>query len=229
VKESKIVDSDARQGTLVSFIPDEKIFGNYHFINEYVEKMLWNYAYLNTGLTIVYNGQKFHSENGLLDLLTQNISGPILYPIIHLRGYDIEVAMTHSNQQYGEEYYSFVNGQHTTQGGTHQGAFREAVVKTIRDFYKKDFEAVDVRTSIIAAVSIKVQEPVFESQTKTKLGSQEIGPKGPSVKAFIGDFLKTELDNFLHKNPETAQAILQKIQQSERERKDLQGYSKVSS
>ncbi|MBL7884827.1 MAG: type IIA DNA topoisomerase subunit B, partial [Bacteroidia bacterium] len=227
-KETKIVDSDARQGTLVTFIPDEKIFGNYHFLNEYVEKMLWNYAYLNTGLSIIYNGQKFHSENGLLDLLTQNISGPILYPTIHLRGYDIEVAMTHSNQQYGEEYYSFVNGQHTTQGGTHQGAFREAVVKTIRDFFKKDFEAVDVRTSIIAAVSIKVQEPVFESQTKTKLGSQEVGPKGPSVKAFIGDFLKTELDNYLHKNPETAQAILQKIQQSERERKDLQGIQKLA-
>ena len=227
-KESKITDSDARQGTLVNFIPDEKIFGKYHFINEYVEKMLWNYAYLNTGLTIVYNGQKFYSENGLLDLLTQNINGPILYPTIHLRGYDIEVALTHSNQQYGEEYYSFVNGQHTTQGGTHQGAFREALVKTIRDFYKKDFEAVDVRTSIIAAVSIKVQEPVFESQTKTKLGSQEIGPKGPSVKSFIGDFLKTELDNFLHKNPETAQAILQKIQSSERERKDLQGIQKLA-
>jgi topoisomerase-4 subunit B len=227
-KETKIVESDARMGTLVSFIPDEKIFGNYHFINEYVEKMLWNYAYLNTGLTIVYNGQKFYSENGLLDLLTQNINGPILYPTIHLRGYDIEVAMTHSNQQYGEEYYSFVNGQHTTQGGTHQGAFREAVVKTIRDFFKKDFEAVDVRTSIIAAVSIKVQEPVFESQTKTKLGSQDIGPKGPSVKAFIGDFLKNELNNFLHKNPETAQAILQKIQQSERERKDLQGIQKLA-
>lgn len=228
LKETKIVDSDARQGTLVTFTPDEKIFGNYHFINEYVEKMLWNYAYLNTGLTIMYNGQKFHSENGLLDLLTQNINGPILYPTIHLNGYDIEVAMTHSNQQYGEEYYSFVNGQHTTQGGTHQGAFREAVVKTIRDFFKKDFEAVDVRTSIIAAVSIKVQEPVFESQTKTKLGSQEIGPKGPSVKSFIGDFMKTELDNFLHKNPETAQAILQKIQQSERERKDLQGIQKLA-
>ncbi len=227
-KETKIVESDARMGTLVSFIPDEKIFGNYHFINEYVEKMLWNYAYLNTGLTIVYNGQKFYSENGLLDLLTQNINGPILYPTIHLRGYDIEVALTHSNQQYGEEYYSFVNGQHTTQGGTHQGAFREAVVKTIRDFFKKDFEAVDVRTSIIAAVSIKVQEPVFESQTKTKLGSQDIGPKGPSVKAFIGDFLKNELNNFLHKNPETAQAILQKIQQSERERKDLQGIQKLA-
>jgi topoisomerase IV subunit B len=228
LKEDKITASDARKGTLVTFIPDEAIFGNYHFINEYVEKMLWNYAYLNTGLTINYNGQKFHSENGLLDLLSQNIDGPILYPTIHLKGYDIEVAMTHSNQQYGEEYYSFVNGQHTTQGGTHQGAFREAVVKTIRDFFKKDFEAVDVRTSIIAAVSIKVQEPVFESQTKTKLGSQEIGPKGPSVKAFIGDFLKTELDNFLHKNPEVAQAILQKIQQSERERKDLQGIQKLA-
>ena len=227
-KETKIVESDARMGTLVSFIPDEKIFGNYHFINEYVEKMLWNYAYLNTGLTIVYNGQKFYSENGLLDLLTQNINGPILYPTIHLRGFDIEVALTHSNQQYGEEYYSFVNGQHTTQGGTHQGAFREALVKTIRDFFKKDFEAVDVRTSIIAAVSIKVQEPVFESQTKTKLGSQDIGPKGPSVKAFIGDFLKTELNNFLHKNPEVAQIILQKIQSSERERKDLQGIQKLA-
>lgn len=228
LKEDKLTASDARKGTLVTFTPDETIFGNYHFINEYVEKMLWNYAYLNTGLTINYNGQKFHSENGLLDLLTQNINGPILYPTIHLKGYDIEVAMTHSNQQYGEEYYSFVNGQHTTQGGTHQGAFREAVVKTIRDFFKKDFEAVDVRTSIIAAVSIKVQEPVFESQTKTKLGSQEIGPKGPSVKSFIGDFMKTELDNFLHKNPEVAQAILQKIQQSERERKDLQGIQKLA-
>ena len=190
--------------------------------------MLWNYAYLNTGLTINYNGQKFHSENGLLDLLTQNITGSILYPTIHLKGYDIEVALTHSNAQYGEEYYSFVNGQHTTQGGTHQGAFREAIVKTIREFFKKDFEAVDVRTSIIAAISIKVQEPVFESQTKTKLGSQEVSPKGPSVKAFVGDFLKTELDNFLHKNPEVASAILYKIQQSERERKDLQGIQKLA-
>ncbi len=227
-KDSKIAPSDQRKGTLVTFIPDETIFGNYHFINEYVEKMLWNYAYLNTGLTINYNGQKFHSENGLLDLLTQNITGSILYPTIHLKGYDIEVALTHSNAQYGEEYYSFVNGQHTTQGGTHQGAFREAIVKTIREFFKKDFEAVDVRTSIIAAISIKVQEPVFESQTKTKLGSQEVSPKGPSVKAFVGDFLKTELDNFLHKNPEVASAILYKIQQSERERKDLQGIQKLA-
>jgi len=227
-KESRINSSDLRSGTQVTFIPDEKVFGKYHFINDYVEKMLWNYAFLNRGLTIVYNGQEFKSENGLQDLLNQNINGSILYPIIHLNGYDIEVAMTHSSQQYGEEYYSFVNGQHTTQGGTHQGAFREAVVKTIRDFFKKDFEAVDVRASIIAAVSIKVQEPVFESQTKTKLGSQDVGPKGPSVKTFIGDFLKTELDNFLHKNPETAQAILQKIQQSERERKDLQGIQKLA-
>jgi topoisomerase-4 subunit B len=227
-KDEKVVASDSRKGTLVTFIPDEKIFGNYHFINEYVEKMLWNYAYLNRGLTINYNGNKFHSENGLLDLLNQNITGSVIYPIIHLEGHDIEVAITHSNQQYGEEYYSFVNGQHTTQGGTHQGAFREGVVKTVREFFKKDFEAVDIRTSIIAAVSIKVQEPVFESQTKTKLGSQEVGPKGPSVKAFIGDFLKNVLDNFLHKNPETAQAILQKITQNERERKDLQGIQKLA-
>ncbi|MGQ0829366.1 MAG: DNA topoisomerase IV subunit B [Bacteroidota bacterium] len=227
-KDHKIINSDGRQGTLITFIPDEKIFGKYHFINEYVEKMLWNYAFLNTGLAINYNGQKFQSENGLLDLLQQNITGSILYPIIHLKGYDIEVALTHSNAQYGEEYYSFVNGQHTTQGGTHQGAFREAIVKTIREFFKKDFEAVDVRTSIIAAISIKVQEPVFESQTKTKLGSQDVGPKGPSVKAFIGDFLKTELDNFLHKNTEVAQAILQKIVQSERERKDMQGIQKLA-
>jgi topoisomerase-4 subunit B len=227
-KETPLVASDSRKGTLVMFTPDEKIFGNYHFINEYVEKMLWNYVYLNKGLTINYNGQKFFSENGLLDLLQQNISGATLYPIIHLNGYDIEIALTHSSQQYGEEYYSFVNGQHTTQGGTHQGAFREAVVKTIRDFFKKDFEAVDVRASIIAAVSIKVQEPIFESQTKTKLGSQEVGPKGPSVKAFVADFLKTELDNFLHKNSETAQAILQKIIQNERERKDLQGIQKLA-
>lgn len=226
--EEKICPSDVRKGTLVTFIPDENIFGNYHFINEYVEKMLWNYAYLNRGLTINYNGQKFHSENGLLDLLQQNISGSVLYPIVHLNGYDIEVALTHSNQQYGEEYYSFVNGQHTSQGGTHQGAFREAVVKTIREFFKKDFEAVDVRTSIIAALSIKVQEPIFESQTKTKLGSQEISPKGISVKAFVGDFLKTELNNFLHKNPEVAQTILYKIIQNERERKDLQGIQKLA-
>lgn len=226
--DERVVKSDERDGTLVSFVPDEKIFGNYHFLNEYVERMLWNYAYLNTGLTLQYNGQKYFSEKGLHDLLERNLSGPVLYPIIHLKGDDIEIAMTHSNAQYGEEYYSFVNGAHTTQGGTHQGAFREAVVKTIREFYKKDFEAVDVRTSIVAAISIKVQEPVFESQTKTKLGSQDIGPKGPSIKAFIGDFVKEQLDNYLHKNPQVAEALLTKIVQSERERKELSGIQKLA-
>lgn len=228
IKESNIKASDEKQGTLVVFTPDEKIFNNFHFINEYVEKMMWNYAYLNTGLTINYNGKEFRSENGLKDLLEQNIDGETLYPIVHLRGSDIEIALTHSNNQYGEQYYSFVNGQHTTQGGTHQAAFREAFVKTVREFYKKDFEAVDVRTSIIAAISIKVQEPVFESQTKTKLGSQEIGPKGPTIKAFINDFLKTEFDNFLHKNPQIAEVLQIKINQSERERKELSGIQKLA-
>ncbi len=227
IMEGKIEDSTLRKGTLVTFIPDEKIFGNFHFLNDYVEKMLWNYAYLNTGLTLNYNGNKFYSENGLHDLLSQNLSGNILYPIIHLRGHDIEIAFTHGTT-YGEEYYSFVNGQHTTQGGTHQGAFREAVVKTIREFYKKDFEAVDVRTSIVAAISIKVQEPVFESQTKTKLGSQEIAIGGTSVKTFIGDFVKTSLDNYLHKNSETAELLLQKILMSEKERKELSGIRKIA-
>jgi topoisomerase-4 subunit B len=226
--EEKEAKTDQKNGTLITFMPDDKIFVNYHYLNEYIERMLWNYSYLNTGLTIHYNGQQFHSKNGLLDLLTANITGEILFPIIHMRGYDIEVAMTYSNSQYGEEYYSFVNGQHTTQGGTHQAAFREAIVKTIREFYKKDFEAVDIRTSIIAAVSVKVQEPVFESQTKTKLGSQDIGPKGPSMKAFIGDFMKTELDNYLHKHPDVAQTLLAKILQSERERKELSGIQKLA-
>jgi topoisomerase-4 subunit B len=227
-KDSPIESSDARQGTLITFTPDEEIFHNYHFLNEYIEKMCWNYAYLNTGLTIVYNGQKFVSERGLFDLLNQNLSGNILYPVIHLKGHDIEVAFTHGSH-YGEEYYSFVNGQHTTQGGTHQGAFREAVVKTIREFYKKDFDAVDVRTSIVAAISIKVQEPVFESQTKTKLGSVDIAPKnGQSVRSFVGDFLGKELDNYLHKNPETAELLLQKIVQSEKERKELSGIRKLA-
>jgi len=226
--DGAIENSDARQGTIITFTPDEQIFHNYHFLNEYVEKMCWNYAYLNTGLTIVYNGQKFASERGLFDLLTQNLSGNILYPIIHLKGYDIEVAFTHGSH-YGEEYYSFVNGQHTTQGGTHQGAFREAVVKTIREFYKKDFDAVDVRTSIVAAISIKVQEPVFESQTKTKLGSVDIAPKnGQSVRSFVVDFLGKELDNYLHKNQETSDLLLQKIVQSEKERKELSGIRKLA-
>ncbi|MFN5829684.1 MAG: DNA topoisomerase IV subunit B [Bacteroidota bacterium] len=227
VKDEVIVDSTLRRGTQVVFTPDEKIFGNFHFLMEYVEKMCWNYVYLNTGLTIYLNGNKFYSENGLHDLLTQNLSGNILYPIIHLKGHDIEVAFTHGTQ-YGEEYYSFVNGQHTTQGGTHQGAFREAVVKTIREFYKKEFEAVDVRTSIVAAISVKVQEPVFESQTKTKLGSQVIAPDGMSIRAFINDFVKEALDNYLHKNQETAELLLQKIVQSEKERKELSGIRKLA-
>jgi topoisomerase IV subunit B len=226
-KDHPIVDSTDRQGTSISFIPDEKIFHNFHFLNEYVEKMCWNYAYLNTGLTIIFNGKKFFSEKGLFDLLSNNLSGNILYPIIHLRGHDIEVAFTHGSH-YGEEYYSFVNGQHTTQGGTHQGAFREAVVKTVREFYKKDFDAQDVRTSIVAAVSIKVMEPVFESQTKTKLGSQEIAAGGQSVRSFVGDFIGRELDNYLHKNPDTAQLLLQKIMQSEKERKELSGIRKLA-
>jgi topoisomerase-4 subunit B len=228
IKESKIVSSDEAQGTLVTFTPDDKVFGKYHYVQEYVENMLWNYAYLNTGLTLTLNGKKFYSEKGLHDLLTQKIDGDIIYPIIHLKGEDIEVAMTHSNAQYGEEYYSFVNGQHTTQGGTHLASFREAVAKTIREFFKKDWEAVDIRTSIIAAVSVKVIEPVFESQTKTKLGSLDMGPKGPSLKTYIGDFIKEQLDNFLHKNPPLAEAMLQKINQSEKERKELSGIQKLA-
>jgi topoisomerase-4 subunit B len=227
VKEEGITESTHRRGTQVVFIPDEKIFGNFHFLMEYVEKMCWNYVYLNTGLTIYLNGNKFYSENGLHDLLSQNLSGNILYPIIHLKGNDIELAFTHGTH-YGEEYYSFVNGQHTTQGGTHQGSFREAVVKTIREFYKKEFEAVDVRTSIVAAISVKVQEPVFESQTKTKLGSQVIAPDGMAIRTFINDFVKEALDNYLHKNPETADLLLQKIVQSEKERKELSGIRKLA-
>jgi len=226
-KDNKIVDSTEKQGTIITFTPAEKIFGKFHFIHEYVEQMIWNYAYLNTGLSIQYNGKSYFSERGLYDLLNQNLSGNILYPIIHLKGYDIELAFTHG-AQYGEEYYSFVNGQHTTQGGTHQNAFREAMVKTVREFYKKDFDAVDVRTSIVAAVSIRVQEPVFESQTKTKLGSQDVAIGGQSVRAFIGDFIKRELDNYLHKNSETADLLYQKIVQSEKERKELSGIRKLA-
>jgi topoisomerase-4 subunit B len=227
-KDERVKDTDEQEGTIISFRPDDTVFVNYHYINEYVEKMLWNYAYLNTGLTLWYNGNKIKSDNGLLDLLQKNLSGTIVYPIIHLRGQDIEVAMTHSDSQYVEEYFSFVNGQHTTQGGTHQSAFREAVVKVIRDFLKKDYEAVDIRTSIVAAVSVKVQEPVFESQTKTKLGSQDVAPGGTSMRSFVYDFLKQALDNYLHKNPETADAMHRKIIQSERERKELSGIQKLA-
>lgn len=221
-------DTSQRNGTAVTFYPDESIFRNYHYRKEFVENMIWNYVFLNSGLTINFNGQKFVSENGLKDLLERNVASESMrYPIIHLRGEDIEIALTHG-QQYGEEYYSFVNGQHTTQGGTHQAAFREAVVKTVREFFKKDFDASDIRSSIIAAVAIKVQEPVFESQTKTKLGSQNIGPEGPTVRTFINDFVKKELDNYLHKHPDTADALLKRILQSERERKDIAGIKKLA-
>lgn len=218
--------SEAR-GTTIWFFPDEEIFGHFKFIHEYVEKMLWNYAYLNTGLSIWFNGQVYKSERGLYDLLQQNIGGESLYPVIHLRGEDIEIALTHG-QQYSEEYYSFVNGQHTTQGGTHQAALRESVVRVLREFFKKDFDANDIRQGIVAAISVKVMEPVFESQTKTKLGSQNLGPEGPAIRTFVLDFLKKELDNYLHKHPETAEVLLQKILQSERERKDLSGIRKLA-
>ncbi len=227
-KEHKMQKSSERNGTGVTFIPDEDIFRNYHFIPEYIETQLWNYAYLNAGLTINFNGKKFYSKNGLLDLLARKADPDSMrYPIIHLKGEDIEIALTHGNQ-YGEEYYSFVNGQHTTQGGTHLAAFREAVVKTVRDFFKKDFDAADVRASIIGAISIRVQEPVFESQTKTKLGSQNMAPEGPAVRSFINDFVRKSLDDYLHKHPETADAMLKRILQSEKERKEMAGIRKLA-
>ncbi len=222
-------DTSRRKGTKVTFVPDESIFKNYKFRNEYVVKMLKNYVYLNPGLTIVFNGEKYYSENGLKDLLSENINdGDILYPIIHLRGDDIEVAITHSKTQYSEEYHSFVNGQNTTQGGTHLAAFREAVVKTVREFYGKSYDASDVRKSIVSAIAIKVMEPVFESQTKTKLGSTDMGGDLPTVRTYINDFVKTYLDNFLHKNPDTAEKIQRKILQAERERKELSGIRKLA-
>lgn len=228
VNDMPEIETTQRNGTAVVFYADDTIFRNYRYIPEFVESMIWNYVFLNSGLTISFNGTKFFSERGLYDLLTRNTDTETLrYPIIHLMGEDIEVAMTHG-QQYGEEYYSFVNGQHTTQGGTHQAAFREAVVKTIREFYKKEFDASDVRASIVAAISIRVQEPVFESQTKTKLGSQNVGPDGPSVRTFINDFVKKELDDYLHKHPSDADALLKRILQSERERKDIAGIKKLA-
>ncbi|MDF0717250.1 DNA topoisomerase IV subunit B [Muricauda sp. 334s03] len=229
VNEELLEESSRRKGTKVSFTPDESIFKKYKYRNEYVERMLKNYVYLNPGLTIVFNGEKFHSENGLKDLLEDNNNNEdFLYPIIHLKGDDIEVAMTHSKTQYSEEYHSFVNGQHTTQGGTHQSAFREAIVKTIRDFYGKNYDASDVRKSIISAVSIKVMEPVFESQTKTKLGSTDMGGDLPTVRTYINDFIGTQLDNYLHKNPQTAEALQKKIVQAEKERKELSGIRKLA-
>lgn len=228
INELKNKPTNQRNGTLVVFEPDPDIFKHFHFIPEYLENQIWNYAYLNAGLTIHFNGKKFHSDNGLLDLL-QNKTDPesLRYPIIHLQGQDIEIALTH-NTMYGEEYYSFVNGQFTTQGGTHLSAFREAVVKTIRDFYKKDFDASDIRASIVGAISVRVIEPVFESQTKTKLGSINLGPEGPTMRTFINDFIKKELDNFLHKHSEVSDALYKRILQSERERKDIAGIKKLA-
>ncbi len=220
-------DTGLKNGTVVIFTPDEEMFGRFRFIDEYIESMIKNYVYLNAGLVISFNGNKFVSKNGLFDLLTENMGGEGLYPIIHIQNGDIEVALTHG-EQYGEEYYSFVNGQHTTQGGTHLLAFREALVKTIRDFYKKDFDPADIRASIIAAISIKVEEPVFESQTKTKLGSKDMGPEGPSVRNFIMNFIASKLDDYLHKNPETANILLRKIQDSEKERKAISGIQKLA-
>ncbi len=222
-------DTSRRKGTKVSFIPDESIFKNYKFRSEYVVKMLKNYVYLNPGLTIVFNGEKYYSENGLKDLLAEKINeSDLLYPIIHLRGDDIEIALTHSKTQYSEEYNSFVNGQNTTQGGTHLNAFREAVVKTVREYYGKNYDASDVRKSIVSAIAIKVMEPVFESQTKTKLGSTEMGGDYPTVRTYINDFVKRNLDNYLHKNAETAEKIQRKILQAEKERKELSGIRKLA-
>ena len=228
-EESPIEESTKRRGTGIVFIPDDTIFKNFKFRNEYVVRMLKNYVYLNPGLTINYNGEKFYSENGLRDLLAENNNEEdFLYPIIHLKGEDIEVAISHSKTQYSEEYYSFVNGQNTTQGGTHLNAFKEAYVKTIRDFYKKNFDPSDVRKSIIAGLSIKVMEPVFESQTKTKLGSTEMGEGMPTVRTYINDFISRNLDDFLHKNNEIADAILRKIMQAQREREELAGIRKLA-
>ena len=227
VSESGLMPTDEPNGTLVQFSPDGTIFKNYAYREELIEPLLKNYVFLNTGLTILLNGRKFHSRNGLVDLLNEYMTTEPLYPIIHLSGADIEVVITHSNQ-YGEEYYSFVNGQHTTQGGTHLTAFREAATRTIKEFYAKNFEYTDIRNGMVAAISIKVEEPVFESQTKTKLGSKDVGPDGPTIAKFIGDFLKKELDNYLHKNGEVADVMLKKILASEKERKAIAGVTKLA-
>ncbi len=227
LEESGVEASEERNGTLIVFRPDLTVFKGYRFRMEYVERLLWNYAYLNTGLSLYLNGEKFKSENGLKDLLTNDLDTEPRYPIIHLKGEDIEVAITHTDA-YGEDYQSFVNGQFTSQGGTHQSAFREAVVRVVRDFFGKDYDGSDIRSGIKAAISVKVEEPVFESQTKTKLGSTEVGPDRPTLKSFVYDFLKRDLDNFLHRNPEIATALQARILQSERERKDLAGIKKLA-
>lgn len=227
MEDNPIGPSDKSNGTLVEFTPDIEIFGNYHYRDEHIEPLLKNYVFLNVGLTIVFNGKKFHSKNGLEDLLNENLTAELLYPIVHLSGEDIEVAITHTNQ-YGEEYYSFVNGQHTTQGGTHLTAFREAAARVIKEFYNRNLEYSDIRNGMVAAISIKVEEPVFESQTKTKLGSKEMSPNGVSVNKHINDFLKKELDNFLHKHAETAEVLQKKILESEKERKAIAGVTKLA-
>ena len=227
ISESGLTPTDELNGTLVQFAPDNTIFKNYAYREELIVPLLKNYVFLNTGLTILLNGRKYHSRNGLVDLLNENMTTDPLYPIIHLSGTDIEVVITHGNQ-YGEEYYSFVNGQHTTQGGTHLTAFRESVSRTIKEFYNKNFEYTDIRNGMVAAISIKVEEPVFESQTKTKLGSKDMGPEGPTVAKFIGDFLKKELDNYLHKHADVAEVMLKKILASEKERKAIAGVTKLA-
>lgn len=226
-KESDIQPTTEANGTKVVFVPDNTIFKDYQYKDEFVETLLKNYVFLNSGLTILYNGKRFHSKNGLVDLLNENMTTEPLYPIIHLKGEDIEVVITHSNQ-YGEEYYSFVNGQHTTQGGTHLSTFKEAVGRVIKEYYNKNFDYADIRAGIVAAISIKVEEPVFESQTKTKLGSKDMGPDGPTVSKFINDFIKKELDNYLHKDQETSDILLRKIQESEKERKAIAGVTKLA-
>ena len=226
-REDKVRPTDEGNGTHVMFTPDTSIFKSFHYISDYISAMMKNYTFLNAGLVIEFNGEKYQSKNGLLDLLNENMDTEPIYPVIHLKGEDIEMALTHGNQ-YGEDYYSFVNGQHTSQGGTHLLAFREALVKTVRDFYKKDFDASDIRASIISAISIKVEEPVFESQTKTKLGSKDIGPEGPSVRNFVMNFVQKELDNYLHKNQDVSEMMLRRIQESERERKAISGIQKLA-
>ena len=230
INDEPIKECSEKQGTFVIFSPDEDVFTNFHYISDYVEEMLWNYVFLNNGITITFNGQSMQAKNGLLDLLEHNIdgNGPVTYPIIRIQEGDFECAFSHSSRSYSEEYYSFVNGQHTTQGGTHQSAFREALVKTLREFYKKDFDTSDIRTSLIAAVSIKVQEPVFESQTKTKLGSQHLEPNGQSIRNYIVDIIKRNLDNYLHINTQTADLLYHKILESEKERKDMAGIKKLA-
>jgi topoisomerase-4 subunit B len=230
IQDEPLQESQLKQGTFISFTPDQELFGNFHYILEYIEEMLWNNVFLNNGLTINFNGKKMFAKNGLIDLLEHNINGngPVLYPIIHIKEGDFECAFSHSSRSYSEEYFSFVNGQHTTQGGTHQNAFREAIVKVIRDFYKKDFDTSDIRTSIIAAISIKVQEPVFESQTKTKLGSQYLEPDGQTIRNYINDIVTRNLDDYLHIHTETAEALYRKLLQSEKERKDMAGIKKLA-